>query len=310
MRNGKTKKRPYNLSHQNLYEVAARIAGEVIRSGRSTGWWETEPGEAAELARILRNFNIEQTRPGDWELNLPGLAVLGELDMGGLNQAVTTLNHFAQQANQAYALGLLSQLIYARTADDLTTVGDWFVGVGRQIADKLNLPLSAGEGLTKVALLQLAGIPDRVTVPFDKQTMLLPLVKLARLTQSGGGGYPPVKALADLPGSYLVTTRSGQERCLVVTLDDDEVINVEVFDGHGAALRAEPEPASAKPPLREGAQSEAPSGQDEAGDEWLAGELLDMATINLDTGQIENVSLVLSVEVFQDWAKKGGMHES
>lgn len=57
-----------NLHYESVQEDAAYIASEVIRRGRSPGWASVpdEQSLAAEIEKILADYNIGLVSPGTW----------------------------------------------------------------------------------------------------------------------------------------------------------------------------------------------------------------------------------------------------
>ena len=94
--------RLYNLAEHDEYEVAAKIASEVIQTGESTGWSETELGEQNEIADILLYYNIYPgDQPGTWDFkperpSLPLTTMLrnGLVRQGDFNEFLGGLNQF------------------------------------------------------------------------------------------------------------------------------------------------------------------------------------------------------------------------
>lgn len=220
----KVRTRFYNLAKQDEYDVAARIAREVITKGESSGWREREPSEEDNVAQILLRFNIELAQPGVWKLRPPDVAVIGGLDLGGLNQVVAALNGFVQQANMAYASSVVSQMIYAKAAAEPKTAGAWYDNLCLQIAAKLGISVNKTREIARKAILSLAGIPELEPVDFSPK-VFAPLVRLARMN-------PTIKHLTQLQGFFLGETQDGQQRSVIVTFEDDGTICIEIFDGY------------------------------------------------------------------------------
>lgn len=67
--------RKYNLRQENISQIAATIASEVIRQGKSTGWqgWHQEIDEVAVLSNLLNKYNILYVDDihGTWEYYSP-----------------------------------------------------------------------------------------------------------------------------------------------------------------------------------------------------------------------------------------------
>ncbi|MCK6623685.1 MAG: hypothetical protein DPW09_01985 [Anaerolineae bacterium] len=228
MTNQKSKTQFYNLAKQDEYDVAAHIVREVITKGQSSGWLEREPGEEDRLAQILLRFNIELAQPGVWKLRPPDVAVIGGLDLGGLNQAVAALNGCVQQANMAYASSAVSQMIYAKAAGEPKTAGAWYDDLCLQIAAKLGISVNKTRDITRKIILSLAGIPELEPVDFSPK-VFASLVRLARMN-------PTVKHLTQLQGFFLGETQDGQQRSVVVTFEDDGTLCIEIFDGYQMLL--------------------------------------------------------------------------
>ena len=69
LKNAKIKKRRYKLMKRDEYQVATRIAAELILNGQSAGWKEAEASEEKRLAAILHPYNITPVMPRTWALN-------------------------------------------------------------------------------------------------------------------------------------------------------------------------------------------------------------------------------------------------
>ncbi|GIK40476.1 MAG: hypothetical protein BroJett011_43090 [Chloroflexota bacterium] len=245
--------RLYNLAEHDEYEVAAKIASEVIQTGESTGWSETELGEQNEIADILLYYNIYPgDQPGTWDFkperpSLPlttmlrnGLVRQGDFNefLGGLNQLASMMQQFTGQASQFYAAVLIRQGLDDEAAVDADRHAVWSTQIDHQIAQTLKLPPFRASQLTQLTLRRLAGIPD---TPDGGQ--MFPgspeLVMLARQEIQRRERKAP-QHLAALEG-YFSGEIDGETRCLHFTFENQETLVLDIFNSQAAATSIEAE---------------------------------------------------------------------